>query len=118
MNTKNLLLTIGITILTAVAFSVSANGAFLSPRAAGNQIRVVQSANDLAPVAAITVAGTFLSPRAAGNQLSRVNGTEAATVKCTGFGSPKYLVEAGSNARTTCCDLTLAECPTMNACAK
>jgi hypothetical protein len=109
MKSKFLIVGAFVTVFTLSTF---ATGALLSPRAAGNQARVVSSVTIDQPV---PVAGAvLLSPRVAGNQGADISGTEAVTVKCPAIGSPKYITAAGPAARTSCCGLTLAECATMD----
>jgi hypothetical protein len=118
MKTKSLLCLVAATVLTAVTFNFAANGALLSPRAAGNQIKIVASTPSAAPTVAVAAPTQVLSPRAAGNAIVHTQGTSLASVKCAAIGTPKYAAMLGNNARTTCCDLTLAECPMMHGCAK
>jgi hypothetical protein len=100
-------------VVAAFTFTSFAADALLSPRATGNQVKVVATtANDITLVA--TPGTALLSPRAAGNQIVTATGAEAVAVKCPVFGSPKYVAAAGTAARTSCCGLTLAQCPTMN----
>jgi hypothetical protein len=109
MKSKFLIVGAFVTVFTLSTF---ATGALLSPRAAGNQTRVVSSVTIDQPV---SVASTvLLSPRAAGNEIATVASKEAATVKCPAIGSPKYVTAAGPAARTSCCGLTLAQCATMD----
>ncbi len=66
MNTRNLLLSIGVAALTTITFSASAGETALSPRAAANQIKTVPGSTvaQTAPAA-----GIALSPRAAASQI-------------------------------------------------
>ncbi|MGB8369819.1 MAG: hypothetical protein ACLPYZ_09055 [Limisphaerales bacterium] len=112
MKIRILLTTIGAAALAAIALNVNASGALLTPRAAGNQIIVAPGVTAAQP-AFVTQTAT---PRALGNQTATVQGTETTVVKCSAIGSPKYLATVGNDARTTCCKLTLAECPTMSTC--
>ena len=116
MNTKNLLITLGAVTVAVLTLNLSAQDAALSPRAAGNRvIHTTGQANSITVVTAATVAGVpALSPRAAGNQHVAVAGTEVAVKSCPVIGSPKYIGTAGAAARTSCCNLTLAECPSMD----
>ena len=103
--------------LAAFTFSATATDVLLSPRAAGNQTRVVPAApavsvNYLAPASAL------LAPRAAANQAKIVAGTTLPIAKCTAIGSPRQVTAAGMAARTGCCGMTLAACPTMATCGK
>jgi hypothetical protein len=108
MKLKVLLLGAVITVFTFTSFAADA---LLSPRAAGNQTTVVPGITVAQPVSASAV---LLSPRAAGNQTATVTGAETFAVKCPVLGSPKYITAAGPAARTSCCNLTLAECATMD----
>jgi hypothetical protein len=73
MKTRNLLLTLGATILAAITINATASDTLLSPRAAGNQIKHASgTANSVNAVAANTAT---VSPRAAGNQIAKVAGT-------------------------------------------
>lgn len=112
MKTRILLTTISVAVLAAVTFQVNASDALLTPRTAGNQIKVIPGVTTAQPAFAIQT----VAPRALGNRLTPIKGTEAAVVKCSAIGSPRYLATAGAAARTGCCNRTLAECPTMNTC--
>jgi hypothetical protein len=114
MKTKNLLTVIGAAALVAITIKVNAGDALLSPRDAGNQIKQVSgTANDVNRVTANN--GTLLSPRAAGGETTAIAGMEITTAaKCRVIGSPKYMDMAGKSARMSCCNLTLAECATMD----
>jgi hypothetical protein len=114
---NRILLTLGATIMTVAAINLNAGSVLLSPRAAGNQIKVVASATETtAPAVAIASASqAVLSPRAQGNQIKTVAGTETAAARCLLNGNPKYLAMAGNSARMSCCNLKLSECPTMAA---
>ncbi len=113
MKTRILLTIIGAATLAAITLNVSASDALLSPRATGNQINTVPGVTAAQP-AFVTQTAT---PRALGNQTATGKGTETTVVKCNAIGSPKYLATVGNTARTTCCKLTLAECPMMSACS-
>ena len=92
----NILLTIGAVTLAAFTFSATATDVLLSPRAAGNQTRVVPAApavsvNYLAPASAL------LAPRAAANQAKIVAGTTLPIAKCmmaSGFVSARNVWQA------------------------
>ena len=113
MKTQILLTIIGAAAFAAMTASVNASDALLSPRAKGNEInRVAAVANDANLMAASQ--DTSLAPRAFGNQINKVSGTTPVTVKCPAIGSPKYVTAAGKAARTSCCNLTLADCATMD----
>lgn len=116
MKTK-ILLTIGAVLLASVTSHLNAGNTLLSPRAADNQIKVVSSTpNDVNLVSANN--RVLLSPRAASNRIITIAGVETVAAKCRVIGSPKYLATAGSAARMSCCNLTLAECSNMNAMPK
>jgi hypothetical protein len=71
MKTRNLLL-LGAAAFAAITINASASDAYLSPRAAGNQIQHVSgTAND---VNLVNTTGITASPRAAGNQTVTVAG--------------------------------------------
>jgi hypothetical protein len=119
MKSKILLTTISAAVLATFTLGASAHDIALSPRAAANQIKVVPSvtvAQPAQPAQPAPVEQATLSPRAAANQIATVKGTEAAVVKCSATGSPKYLAAVGNSARASCCNRTLAECPTMRTC--
>jgi hypothetical protein len=112
MKTKVLLLG---AVVTAFAFSASANDVLLSPRAAGNQIKVVSDFG-VAPAAHPGIA--LLMPRAQDNQIASVSGSKPVLAKCAVLGSPRAVSAAGSAARTACCGQTIASCPTTLGCGK
>ena len=114
MKTKNTLTVIGAIALFAITTTAVASDTLLSPRAKDNQIKVVADAN--ANDANLTVVNrdSALSPRAAENQIKHIAGMETVAVKCPVIGSPKYLATVGNAAHMRCCNLTLAECSTMN----
>ena len=90
----NILLTIGAVTLAAFTFSATATDVLLSPRAAGNQVKIapsspVVSVNYVAPASA-----ALLAPRAAGNQARVVAGIEPKAAKCTAIGSPRQVAAA------------------------
>ena len=116
----NILLTLGAVVLAAFTFSAAATDGLLSPRAAGNQTRVApRSADAIITVKYVTPASAaLLTPRAAGNQARVVAGIEPKAAKCTAIGSPRQVAAAGMAARTSCCGMTLAACPTMATCGK
>jgi hypothetical protein len=95
MKTRILLTTIGAALLAAITINVSAGEAYLTPRAAGNQIkRVAGLAND--PNLVNTTGIVAASPRAAGNQTATVAGTNTETTPAMACarnmtGSPKTI---------------------------
>lgn len=121
MKTKVLLLGAVVTAFTFITFAADA---LLSPRAQGNQIKVVSSSVETPVITGdyVTVSPALLSPRTADNQIKVVKGTEQAesakVVKCQAIGSPKYQAVLGSQARTSCCGMTLAACPDSSTCRK
>ena len=112
MKTKILFTIIGAAALAAITPNVNAGDALLSPRTAGNQIKTVSGVNS--DVNLVSTDHYTVSPRAAGNQTATVAGMETPAVKCQALGSPKYVATAGKSARMSCCNLTLADCSTMN----
>jgi hypothetical protein len=74
MKTRNLLLTIGAVGLTVITLNLNASDALLSPRVAGNQIRVVPATAADQNRTAANQSATLL-PRAAGNQIAMATGT-------------------------------------------
>lgn len=108
MNTKVLLLG---AVVAAFALNSFAAEPLLSPRAAGNQIKVVPSTASEAPaitVAYVETTPAQLSPRAAGNQLKVVKGITdetSLTLFCqqTMSGSPKAVTECSQHANMPGC---------------
>jgi len=120
MKTKVLLLGAVVTAFTFITFAADA---LLTPRAQGNQIKVVSSSVETPVITGdyvTPVSPALLSPRTADNQIKVVKGTEQAesakVVKCQAIGSPKYQAALGSQARTSCCGMTLAACPDSSTC--
>ena len=110
-----ILLTLGVVVLTAAAFTLQASDALLTPRASDNQIRTVaRTGVDRGLVAERNAAGTLLTPRAEGNQMTHVAGMEKVLVQCPVLGSPRQVTALGSAARMSCCNATLAECSSMD----
>ena len=104
MKTRNLLITIGVATLATITINAFAdNGALLSPRAAGNQIKHVAGTNN-DPNLVNTTGIVLLSPRAAGNQPATAAGTSAEVTPAsvcakTMTGSPKAIqacIESGT----------------------
>jgi hypothetical protein len=121
----SLLLTFAAVAMTAITLKVSAYDVARSPRAAANEIKVVKTADAVAPVAVVAYnapSSTLLSPRAAANQIKVVKSTEPAkavlVTQCQAIGSPKYQSQMGNSARTRCCGMTLSQCPTSDVCQK
>lgn len=111
MKTRNLLLTIGATALTAITINATASDALLSPRATSNQIKHVSGTNNDANLAHSTRA--TLSPRAAANQIVTVAGKSNEVnpaMLCSRHmtGSPKAIQACSSNplAPMPCCGTT------------
>lgn len=67
MKTRILLTTIGVAALAAITINVNASDALLSPRAAGNQIKVAPAVADDRNLVAANQDST-VSPRSLGNQ--------------------------------------------------
>jgi len=107
MNTKILALT----AVAAFTFTSFAAEPLLSPRAAGNQIKVVSSTDTASPVistAYVAAAPAVLSPRAAGNQIKVVKGVSsemnpALTCRDTMAGTPRAVAECTSHANMPAC---------------
>lgn len=123
-NMKTKILLLG-TAITAFTFSTFASDVLLTPRQKDNQTKVATSSISTqgGTVTYVTPdSPVLLTPRAADNQIKVVKGTaqagSAKTVKCQAIGSPKYQDMLGSSARTSCCSLTIAQCPTMDKCQK
>jgi len=123
---KNKFLLLGAAVLAAATLNVGAYNLAQSPRAAGNQIKLAQSApaSEVAVATTATVAPSARvaqSPRAADNQI-KVAATGAADsltfTSCKLIGSPKAIAEAGRNARMSCCGQTLADCSMVATCGK
>jgi hypothetical protein len=64
MKARNLLMTIGVAALAAITINVNASDALLSPRVAGNQIKVAPGVTAAQPAPAVQ----SVSPCALGNQ--------------------------------------------------
>ena len=110
-----ILLTLGVVVLTAAAFNLQASDALLTPRAAGNQMRTVaRTGADRDLVAERNAVGTLLTPRAEGNQMTHVAGREKVLIQCPVLGTPRQVAALGSAARMSCCNATLAECSSMD----
>lgn len=93
MKTRILLTTLGVAALTAITFNT--NGALLSPRAAGNQIKIVSGAANDPDLVAVDQ-GLALPPRATGNEIATTAGTNGSvnpTTVCAKnmAGSPKSI---------------------------
>lgn len=111
---KNLLMTIGAAAVAAITLNAAASSTLLSPRAAGNQIKIVAStAND--PNLVAVDQGLALSPRAAGNQATTVvstgNGVNPAAACASDMaGSPKTIQACAEHPGTMpgCTSVTVA----------
>ena len=96
-------------IVTALAFSSFAAEPLLSPRAAGNQIKISSDADTVATtVDYVAAPSALLSPRAACNQLKAVKGvasetTPALACLATMNGTPKVVTECSSHANMPGC---------------
>jgi len=95
MKTRILLATIGVAALAAMTLNANASDAYLTPRAAGNQIKYFAGKyND--PTLVNTTGIVVVSPRAAGNQARITAGTSTETtpaMACVKMmaGSPKTI---------------------------
>lgn len=95
MKTRSLLL-LGAATLAAITFNTYANDAYLSPRAAGNQIKTVSGTSNDPNLVSIDHYTVTLAPRAAGNQVATVAGTNndvnaAAACAKSMAGSPRQI---------------------------
>ncbi|HEX9046659.1 MAG TPA: hypothetical protein VF988_06505 [Verrucomicrobiae bacterium] len=98
-------------IVTTFAVTSYAAEPLLSPRAAGNQIRVVSSTTPAAPTISIVYVDktpATLSPRAAGNDLKVVKGAvadtnPALTCRQNMNGTPRAVTECSSHANMPGC---------------
>ena len=101
-------------VVTAFAFTSFAAEPLLSPRAAGNQIRIVKNTVEtpVTTIAYLEATPALLTPRAAGNQLKVVNGMKndsnpALACRRDMASSPKAIAECAAHpgAAMTCCNL-------------
>ena len=101
---NKIILTIGAIVFTMATFNLNASNAFVTPRAALNQIKVIASTgNDHVQVMQKGAATVLLTPRAALNQGAHVAGMEPVNaVKNNGNGTPKYITTAGNAVCTRC----------------
>lgn len=114
MKIRNLLTTLGVATLAAITFNVNASNALLTPRAAGNEIKIVSGvAND--PNLVAVNQGLAIAPRAAGNQIATVAGTSNdanPVVACINnmSGSPKAIQACADHPGTmpACNSVTVA----------
>jgi hypothetical protein len=104
MKTRNVLLTLGATILAVI--TINANAALLSPRAVGNQpTQFAGTYND--PILVNTTG--IVSPRAAGNEAKTIIATDSQTSRaalCSRHmsGNPKAIEAcATSTGPMSCC---------------
>lgn len=103
MKTRNLLITIGVATLATTTFNATAADTLLSPRAAGNQIKMFAGTNN-DPNLVNATGIVALSPRAASNEIKAVAGTStdvnpALVCTKTMTGSPKAVqacIESGT----------------------
>jgi hypothetical protein len=108
-------LLLGAVVATLAASSFAAE-ALLSPRAAGNQIKVVAAPAE-APAfttAAVDSTAALFTPRAAGNQIKVVSGTAndvnpAMICRETMNGTPKAVTECSSHANMPGCATLVAK---------
>jgi hypothetical protein len=109
-NMKTKVLLIG-AIVTTFAFASFAAEPLFSPRAKGNQIKVVSSAAETGPAITINYVATapaLLSPRAAGNQIKVVQGVAndinpALVCRDNMNGTPHAVAECSSHANMPGC---------------
>ena len=97
------------------AFTLTSYAAqpLLSPRAAGNQLKVASAAEAPAVAAYVNTTSAQLSPRAAANQIKSVQGiandtTTAAFCRANMNGSPKAVTECSSHATMPACTKAVA----------
>ena len=116
---KNKVLLLG-AVITGFALTSFAAEPLLTPRAAGNQIKVVASTpgeRDL--VAEKNATMTVQTPRVAAGESATATAPEiVSAAKCQVIGTPRSITAAGGAARTACCGMTLASCPDKSCCAK
>jgi len=109
MKTSSLLLGSAITAFTLASF---ASEPLLSPRAAGNQIKLIsEQSTPTITITCVDAPSALLSPRAASNQIKVVKGTANdtnAVLVCreTMKGSPKAVAECSSHANMPGCVAT------------
>jgi hypothetical protein len=111
MKTRILLTTLGAAALAAITLNVNAGTTLLSPRAAGNQIKVTPGVTSAAPASATT----FVSPRALGSQTltaaSVANDVNPA-MECTKMiASPKAIQACAANpaGMSGCCKTAMTD---------
>lgn len=104
--------------LTAITLNVSASDPLLSPRAAGNQPKVVKgtanSPNTLTQNRNLTVA-----PRTLDNQVKTVQGMDTSPNTMAGgcaLGSPRQLEQAGKFSSGDCCKVISVPCSSPKSC--
>lgn len=108
MKTRNLLVTLGAAAFAAVTINATASDAYLTPRAAGNQIKHVSGTNN-DPNLVNTTGIALVSPRAAGNQIKTVAGTNndvnpALACAKNMVGTPKAVAECTSHTTMPVCN--------------
>jgi hypothetical protein len=107
MKTRNLLLTIGAAAFAAITLNTYAGDAYLSPRAAGNQIQHASgTAND---VNLVKTTGATVSPRALASQtktVAGVNNDVNPAIACAKNmnGSPRAVAECVSHTTMPSCN--------------
>ena len=108
MKTRNLIITLSVTVLAAV--NVMAADALLSPRAADQQIKTAAAPNNDPNLAAIHLSPS--SPRATDNQIKTVAGKDDAvtpSLKCARYmnGTPKAISGCADHpgASMPCCSV-------------
>jgi len=107
MNFKSLALGAAVAAFTLTSFAAEP---LLSPRAAGNQLKTVDSAKVSATTTVISTdtSATLLSPRAQGNQIKVLKGvvneqTPALNCYRTMNGAPRAIAECSSHANMPVC---------------
>ena len=107
MKTRILLTTIGAAALTAITFNVNAGTTLLSPRDAGNQVKIAPGVTAAQPA---LVAQT-VSPRALGNQTASVANDVNPVMECHKMTtSPKAIQACAANpaGMSGCCKTAMA----------
>ena len=111
MKTRILLTTIGVAALAAITLNVNASDALLSPRAQGNQIKVVPGITAAQPAPA----AQSVSPRALGNQITTVasvaNDVNPVMECHKMIASPKAIQACAANpaGMSVCCKTAMAD---------
>ena len=110
MKTRILLTTLAVAALAAITLNVNASDTLLSPRAAGNQIKISPVVSTVSAVPAISLA----SPRVLGNQaitVASVANDVNPTIACRNMTSSPKAIQAcavNSTAAMPCCATPVA----------